>query len=59
MKGTSSSKSAVVGRAYSEVQFVPAHCAWGFPDFAGAGGWDALKGPDGKVCLRCQLRHRE
>jgi hypothetical protein len=59
LKGSSSSKSAVVGRAYSEVQFVPAHCAWGFPDFAGAGGWDPLKGPDGKVCLRCQLRHRE
>jgi len=49
----------VVGRAYSEVQFVPAHCAWGFPDFADPGGWEALKGPDGKVCLRCQLRHRE
>jgi hypothetical protein len=52
--------SKVVGRAYSEVQFVPAHCAWGFPDFtAAAGGWEGLKGPDGKVCLRCQLQHRE
>jgi hypothetical protein len=52
-------KSKVVGRAYSEVQFVPAQCAWGFPDFAGAAGWAALKGPDGKVALRCQLKHRE
>jgi hypothetical protein len=62
---------AKVGRAYNEVQFVPARCAWGFTDFAGrvnggaagaSGGgsiWDALKGPDGKVCLRCQLKHRE
>jgi hypothetical protein len=52
-------KGKVVGRAYSEVQFVPAQCAWGFPDFAGAAGWEALKGPDGKVALRCQLKHRE
>lgn len=47
------------GKAYTEVQFVPAQCAWGFVDFAGPGGWEAWTGPDGKVTLRCLLSHRE
>jgi hypothetical protein len=57
-QGSPNKGSKVLGRAYSEVQFVPAHCAWGFPDFSPA-GWEGLKGPDGKVCLRCQIKHRE
>jgi hypothetical protein len=48
-----------VGRAYTEPQLVPAHCAWGFPEFAAGSGWEALKGADGKVVLRCRLQHQE